>query len=171
MNIIRTGSIVSVILAGTLGLSACGKKEAPPPPAAMTPAPASTPALAPVTTPAATAAPAAAAQTTVESVDLGDELNASDHTIKQPNNSFTAHSTIFAVVNTNSSGTGTSTISAKWTFQGGQLVNESTQQISASGPAHTAFHINKPSGFPVGKYTLEVSVDGKQASTTSFDVH
>lgn len=165
MSIIRQGTIFTTILLGTLALSACGKKEAPPPPATAPP-PISTPAPAPATP---TAVPAAAATTTIESVQLGDGLSA-DRTIAQPISSFGSHSVIYAVVNTNSSGSGTAAITAKWLFQDGQVVNESTQQINASGAAHTDFHISKPTGFPVGNYSLEVSINGKVERTMPFEV-
>lgn len=52
----------------------------------------------------------------------------------------------------------------------GTLVNEETRDIAPTGPAVTEFHITKPSGWPVGKYTLEVSVDESPAATKEFAV-
>jgi hypothetical protein len=40
---------------------------------------------------------------------------------------------------------------SRWTFEDGQVVNES-QNIASSGPAVTEFHISKPDGWLVGKY-------------------
>jgi hypothetical protein len=52
----------------------------------------------------------------------------------------------------------------------GPLVNEESRDIAPTGPAVTEFHIAKPSGWPVGKYTLGVSVDGSPVATKEFAV-
>lgn len=149
-------------MAGALALSACGKKEAPaptPPPATpMAPAPA--PAPAPM-------APAPAA-VSVTSVDLGSAVGA-DQKVTAPTTEFSAKDTIYAAVST--SGTAASAaLSAKWTYQDGQTVNESSQTIAPTGASVTTFHIAKPDGWPVGNYKVEIMIDGKPASTKDFSV-
>ena len=64
----------------------------------------------------------------------------------------------------------TFSLSARWTFEDGQLVNEATQNIAPAGPAVTEFHISKPDGWPAGKYKLEVSANGKPAGAAQFTV-
>jgi uncharacterized protein YfaS (alpha-2-macroglobulin family) len=64
----------------------------------------------------------------------------------------------------------TATLKARWTYQDGQVVNESTQTIAATGDARTEFHISKPDGWPAGKYKLEVLVNGSSAATKDFEV-
>ena len=49
-------------------------------------------------------------------------------------------------------------------------MNEEARDISSTGPAVTEFHIAKPSGWPVGKYKVEVSADGSVAATKDFEV-
>ncbi|MEO8801910.1 MAG: hypothetical protein ABI304_06020 [Rudaea sp.] len=163
MNTILKRSIFMATVASVFALSACGKKEAPPPaaapPVATTPAPAP---AAPMSTPATP-------ETSVVSVQLGTALDANGMVATQ-SSSFTPKDTIYAVVSTSTSGSMTSTITAKWAFQDGQVVNSSQQNITTNGQAHTSFHISKPDGFPAGKYTLEISVDGKVANTASFEV-
>ena len=61
-------------------------------------------------------------------------------------------------------------INAKWTYQDGQTVNESSQTIAPNGPAVTSFHISKPDGWPTGNYTVTITLDGKPAGTATFDV-
>jgi hypothetical protein len=100
---------------------------------------------------------------------LGNAVGA-DGQVAAPSTSFAPKDTIYAVVATNSSGQSNATVSAKWTFGDGQLVNESNEAIAANGPATTTFHISKPDGFPVGKYKVEISVDGKAGSSTDFEV-
>ncbi|MEP6940751.1 MAG: hypothetical protein ABI846_13385, partial [Rudaea sp.] len=63
-----------------------------------------------------------------------------------------------------------STIIARWTFQGGQLVKEDTQTLAAAGANTTSLRISKADGWPVGSYSLDVMLDGKSISTTPFTV-
>jgi hypothetical protein len=134
-------------------LGACSKKEAPPPP--PTPVPAT-----PVPTPV---------PFKVTSVDLGKSIG-DDKRIKDAATTFGRHDTIYVAV----SSEGVSpkaTLKAKWTFGAkGTLVNEETRDIAPTARAVTEFHITKPSGWPVGKYTLEVSVDGSPVATKEFVV-
>ncbi|MEO5626258.1 MAG: hypothetical protein ABIQ70_09660 [Dokdonella sp.] len=148
-----------VAMAGALALSACGKKETPAP----APPPVVAPAPAPVAPPPPVAAPVA-----VASVDLGTAVGA-DQKITSPATTFGAKDTIYAAVST----TGTAAnaaISAKWTYQDGQTVNESSQTIAPTGPAVTSFHISKPDGWPVGNYKVEISLNGTSAATKDFSV-
>jgi hypothetical protein len=62
------------------------------------------------------------------------------------------------------------TISAKWTFQTGQVVQEQNETIAPTGPAATEFHVSKKSPWPVGKYKVEISVDGGPAGSKDFEV-
>ena len=147
-------------LVAVLALSACGKQQPPPPaPAAAAP---SAPAPAP--------APAAAA-TTVSSLVLGNALGG-DGKVTSPATTFAPKDTIYAqVVTTSTGGAGSVSIAAKWTYDQGQPVSQNTESVStASGTATTTFHISKPDGWPAGKYTVEISLDGKPATNATFDV-
>jgi len=154
-------SLIAVALAGTLALAACGKKEEPAPPPVATQAPPP----APVATPPPAPAPAPVA---VASVDLGTAVGP-DQKVTTPTTTFGPKDTIYAAVST--TGTAPSaTLSAKWTYQDGQTVNDSSQTIAPNGPAVTTFHISKPDGWPAGTYKVEVSLDGKSAATKDFSV-
>jgi hypothetical protein len=60
---------------------------------------------------------------------------------------------------------------AKWTFgPKGKLVSESTQTIASVGPKATEFHIQKPSGWPMGNYSVELFVNDVSAGTKQFAV-
>lgn len=146
-------------MAGALALSACGKKEEPAPPPPMEQAPAPTP------PPASAPAPA---PVTVASVDLGTAVDA-DQKVTAPTGEFAPTDTIYAAVST----TGTApnaVLNAKWTFQDGQTVNESSQTIAPNGNAVTSFHISKPDGWPAGNYKVEISLDGQQVASKDFTV-
>src|SRR5574338_458654 len=117
--------------------------------------------------PGATANAPAASAVSVADVDLGRHVQNAQITDKTDD--FSATDTIYTSVHT----TGTSaaaTLMARWTFEDGQVVQESSQSIAPSGDAYTEFHISKPGGLPKGKYKVEVFLDNKSAGTKDFEV-
>jgi len=104
----------------------------------------------------------------VSQINLGRSLNA-DKTINDNTDSFKPNDTIYASIGTGGSAA-TATLKARWTYQDGQVVNESTQTIAPTGDARTEFHISKPDGWPTGKYKLEVLLNGSSAATKDFVV-
>jgi hypothetical protein len=82
---------------------------------------------------------------------------------------FRPNDTIYASVNTEGTGTG-STLVARWTFQDGQVVDETSSTISPTGPTVTTFHITKPDGFPVGRYKVEIRLNGQSVESKDFEV-
>jgi hypothetical protein len=104
----------------------------------------------------------------VTEVDLGRSLNA-DKTIGDNTDSFRPADTIYAAVVTEGSSSN-ATLKARWTYQDGQLVDESARTIAPAGKVTTEFHISKPDGLPPGKYKVEVSLDGATAGTKDFEV-
>ena len=144
-------SAAALALFAAVFLGACSKEPPPPPtPAPATPAPTPTPFK-------------------VTSVDLGTSI-AEDKRIKDAATTFGSRDTIYAAISTEGVAA-KATLKARWTFgPKGTLVNEETRDIAPTGPAVTEFHITKPSGWPAGKYSLEVSVDGSPVATKEFDV-
>lgn len=112
------------------------------------------------------ATPAAAVRVT--ETDLGRSL-AADKGIADKTSEFRPTDTIYLSVETD----GTSpqaTLQTRWTYQDGQVVKEESQTIAPTGKARTEFHIVKPDGWPVGKYTVAVSLNGVAAGTKDFEV-
>jgi len=157
---LRTAITLSTLVA-VLALASCKKSEAPvaPAPPATTPAAAPTPAPAP---------PPIAAGVTVSAIDLATGIDANQRAIAAQT-VFAPTDAIYAVVSTSGSAQNVE-LSAKWTYQDGQTVGESSQSIAPTGPAATAFQIAKPDGFPVGKYKVEIKKDGSSAGTRDFEV-
>ena len=62
------------------------------------------------------------------------------------------------------------TLSARWTYEDGQLVSEGSETIAPTGPAATEFHIAKPDGWPPGNYRVEISANGSLAASKEFEV-
>jgi hypothetical protein len=146
---LRMGWAAALCVA-VVGIPACKKKEAPAPPAeAAAPAP----------------APPAFA---VLGIDVGKGIGA-DKKVTAPATTFGRRDTIYASVATEGAAP-SKTISAKWTYQDGQVVKEQAETIAPTGPAATEFHISKPKPWPVGKYKVEIVVDGAPAGSKDFEV-
>jgi hypothetical protein len=135
-----------------IAVPACKKKEAPPPPAES-----AAPAPAPV-----------AAEFAVQSIDLGKGIG-TDKRVTTPTTTFGRRDTIYVSVATEGAAP-SKTVAAKWTFQNGKVVKEQSEAIAPSGPAATEFHIAKASPWPVGKYKVEITVDGTSAGSKDFEI-
>lgn len=161
MNRTPVNLAIAVALGTMLALGACKRDE--PVVTDTTPVPAPAPAPVPAET-----APAA----TVTAVDLGSAVDA-DGRVVAGTSTFATTDTITASVMTTTgspTSTATGTLGARWTFEDGQLVNEETKTFQFTGPGVTNFQISKPDGWPVGRYQLEVSLDGRVVQTRSFEV-
>lgn len=105
----------------------------------------------------------------VARIDLGKSIG-NDNRVTEATDAFHPNETIYASIVTTGSAS-TAELKTRFTFQDGQVVEESTRTIAPSGgEAATEFHISKPDGFPVGKYRVEVFVNGAQAGTKEFEV-
>lgn len=106
----------------------------------------------------------------VTEVDVGRSIGA-DKRINDnaATDEFGRNDTIYASVATDGTASGAA-LSARWTFEDGQVVDESSQTIASSGPAVTEFHISKPGGWPVGKYKVEIRLNGQAVETKDFEV-
>lgn len=153
-RIVRAGSTLALCCAIAL-LVACKKSEEPAKPAAPAPQ-------------AAAPAPQAPAPFQVARIDLGNAIG-TDKKVAAPSTSFKPGDTIYASIVTVGAAPSV-TLKARWTYQDGQLVSESSQSIAPTGPAATEFHIAKPDGWPAGKYTLEVAANGTPVGTREFTV-
>ena len=62
-------------------------------------------------------------------------------------------------------------LGVKWTHvDSNQTVNEESKDITLAGDGVTDFQISKPSGWPTGKYKVEISLDGNVVQTREFEV-
>lgn len=152
MKTIRTSGVGLVALA-LLGLSACTKKEEAPPPPVV---------AAPVAPPAAI----------VSTIETGKHLGA-NRRVAEATTTFGPKDTMYlSVVSENS--TPTTSLIAKWTYQTGQLVDSAMQMVARTDltnpAAVTEFHIVKPKGWPVGKYKVELWMNGVSAGTRDLEV-
>lgn len=149
-----------------------GKPAAPLP--AATPA-AATPAVA-ATAPAhaASAAKPIAADDDgfrVAAVTVGTAIDAG-YAVTAPATRFGADThTLYASVATTGR-TASATLGVRWRYLEGRgtQVNELSQAITTDGPAVTTFEVQNPNRWPIGKYTVEITLDGKPAAQQAFEV-
>jgi hypothetical protein len=104
----------------------------------------------------------------VTDVSLGRALGG-DKSISDSTDKFRTNDTIYASVTTDGSAP-SATLRARWTFEDGQTVDESTRTIAPSSRERTEFHISKPNGWPAGKYKIEVFLNDQSAGTKTFEV-
>lgn len=153
---------VAVALLASLALVGCKKKEETvvlPPPAATEPAP-MPPAPAPM--------PTTGAPVSVTMVDLGNAIGP-DNKVSAMMSTFGTKDTIYTSVMTDGTASN-APLTAKWTYQDGQVVGTETKTLNTTGPAVTEFHATKPSGWPTGKYKVEVSLNGMPVQSKDFEV-
>ena len=148
----RSARALTAVAVAVLALSACSKEKQE--------------STGDVTPGAAAPAPATSTVAVAE-IDLGRAI--ANKRISDKTDDFKATDTVYTSVHTTGTSTA-STIMARWTFEDGQVVEESTQNIAPSGDEYTEFHISKPGGLPKGKYKVEVFLDSKSAGTKDFEV-
>jgi hypothetical protein len=149
-----TASLLPLLL---LGVQGC-KKEPPPPPPTTTMV-----TIPPTTQPAVVS---------VSAVTLGNAIDANKK-ITTAVDTFTPKETVYASVDT--VGTGPAKLRALWSFVRGEQVakvDESTIEISPTGPSTSEFHVSKPSGWPKGDYKVEIFLNDAAvpAQTKTFKV-
>lgn len=107
------------------------------------------------------------------SLELGNAVGA-DNRVAAPATTFAPKDTIYASVTTRTSdamATVPGKLAARWTFQDGQTVHEESRDLSITGDGTTtAFQVSKPDGFPVGRYKVEISLDGSVVQSKEFEV-
>lgn len=121
---------------------------------------------------AAPAEPAPAAVPTVTVIETGKSVG-ENMRVTESITTFAQNDTIYLAVVTDNA-PATSTLTAKWTFQDGQVVDSTSQSVApatAGGMTSvTQFHVTKPTAWPVGTYTVEVLLDGSSVGTRTIEV-
>ena len=109
----------------------------------------------------------AASNLSVTDVRLGKTVGA-DKRVTDETDDFKASDVIYASVVTSGSAA-SATLTARWTFEDGQLVGEAQQTLAASDSA-TEFHVARPDGWPAGRYKVEIALNGRPAGWREFEV-
>lgn len=164
MHIALAAAIAAMALAGC-------NRDAERDNAGELPPAATTPATTPMTTPDPVTPPASTAPQTavnVTSVALGTEA-AADRSITTPTTSFAPGDPIVVSVQTDGAASNVE-VGARLTYQDGQVAGEERQTLNTTGAETTNITFNNANDWPAGTYTVEVTVDGVRAESTSFTV-
>jgi hypothetical protein len=102
----------------------------------------------------------------VATLQLGSRLNG-DNTVATHTTRFKPDDRIYAAVLTDD--TGSSTIGARWTYNG-QMVSQEDRKVSYKGAGATSFEFKSASGFPIGDYKVDILVDGQPVASRDFRV-
>lgn len=102
----------------------------------------------------------------VSNVALGRSIGADKKVVEEIGN-FAPGDTIYASVETDGAGSGT--LAARWTFEDGQVVDESSHPIGG-GAQVSEFHVSKPDGWPAGHYEVVILLNGQETDRKGFDV-
>lgn len=144
---------VVLCLAIALGIIACDRPQQ------------STPTTAP---PVSAPSPAAAAKVT--EIELGNAITSEGRVASgAAKTTFAPSDTIYASVLTDKPPAG-ATLSARWTYEDGQIVSEGRESLTSSDRNATEFHISKPDGWPTGRYKVEIALNGALAGSREFEV-
>jgi hypothetical protein len=93
----------------------------------------------------------------------------SDNKIGDQTTSFAVRDTMYVSVITDGAAKDAK-LTAKWTFNG-KPVSEDSQTISPTGgTTATEFHISKKTAWPKGKYKVDVSLNGVSAGSKDLEV-
>ena len=110
----------------------------------------------------------ARAALSVIDVDMGRRL-AADSTISDKTDDFATTDTVYASVHT--SGTARNgTVTGRWTFQDGSVVDEKQNTVTTTGNARTVFRLGKSGNLSKGRYTLHLIIDGKEVRSKDIEV-
>ena len=99
-------------------------------------------------------------------VALGRSIGA-DKKVVDELGAFAPGDTIYATVETEGADSGT--LAVRWTFEDGQVVDESSHPIGG-GAQVSEFHVSKPDGWPAGHYEVVILLNGQEVDRRGFDV-
>ena len=104
----------------------------------------------------------------VSDLEVGKSIGA-DNKINDETDDFGVRDTLYASVKTEGTATG-ATLMARWTYQDGQVVEEQSQTINATGEHITSFKIMKPTAWPKGNYKVTIMLNGAAVETEDFEI-
>jgi hypothetical protein len=105
----------------------------------------------------------------VAEIKTGEGLNA-DKTLRDDTDDFGVRDTIYVAVRTEGTAATPAQLTAKWTYQDGQTVEESSQSISPTGTTNHEFHLQKATAWPAGNYKVEIMLNGVSAGSKDFEI-
>lgn len=105
---------------------------------------------------------------TVSGIAIGRSIDSTNR-VADETDTFGPNDTLYVSIRTE----GTSPqadLRARWTYEDGQMVDESSRQVALSGSQSTEFHVQKPDGWPPGRYKVEIFLNGVSTGAKDFQV-
>jgi hypothetical protein len=112
--------------------------------------------------------PTLRADVRVTEISLGRALE-DRRRVTQPREDFAPADTVYVSVVTDGSAR-RALLKATWTYQGSEVVSESSLDIAPNGVTVSEFHVSRPEGLARGRYQVEIFVDGASAGKRGFSV-
>ena len=104
----------------------------------------------------------------VTDVQLGRAVG-SDMRVTDETDDFKPNDTIYASVLTDGAASN-ATLTARWTYQDGQVVDSTSRSIAPTAASATEFHISKPGGWPKGNYKVDILLNGAVVQSENFEI-
>ncbi|HEY4556375.1 MAG TPA: hypothetical protein VIG68_08085 [Lysobacter sp.] len=104
---------------------------------------------------------------TVSRVEIGNAVGG-DNRVTGSASTFRPADTVYVSVETDAPAN--TPLTARWTYQDGQVVNTESKTLTAAGPTVTEFHISKPGGWPTGNYRVEILSGDRVLQSREFSV-
>ena len=112
--------------------------------------------------------PAATAVTIFTGRRIGDNKQISDST-----SMFRVRDTMYVVVTTDNTPSG-GNLMARWRYETGQVIDSIIQPVDKTDSTHpttvTEFHIARKNPWLAGKYTVDITLDGRNLGTKDVEV-
>jgi hypothetical protein len=105
----------------------------------------------------------------VVNVRLSNSGDTEKHTLGAPTDKFGAKDTVYAEVETSGSAK-EYTIYAKWMTADGTVLADYGMRVDQPGTKRTVISLSKPDGWPSGKNSIELAINGKTERTVTFEV-
>jgi hypothetical protein len=104
----------------------------------------------------------------VVEIELGRAIGP-DNRVIEPADEFRINDTIYASVVLVGSAN-EATLKARWTQLSGEVVDETVRTVTPVGETIAEFHLVQPSGWPRGKYQVEILLDNATVGREDFEV-
>lgn len=105
----------------------------------------------------------------VSDVQVGKSIGA-DKKVGNQTTDFGVRDTMYVAVITEGAAKDAK-LTTKWTYNGKQVVKESSETISPTGgETVTEFHVDKKTAWPKGKYKVDVTLNGAAAGSKDLEV-
>lgn len=107
----------------------------------------------------------------VATVTLGSAIDAG-YAVTTPASRFADDTPVIYASIATTGRTANALLEARWRYLEGQgvLVNELSQAVATDGPAVTTFEVRNPNRWPAGRYSVQISLDGKPVAQQAFEV-